>query len=44
MQLLISQRVFGKVEEGIEVEHVGELSLRGFQRAVTAYNVTSVRN
>jgi adenylate cyclase len=43
-QVLISQRVFGKVEEQIQVEHVGELSLRGFQRAVTAYNVVSVRN
>ena len=43
-QVLISQRVFGKVEEKIEVQHVGELALRGFQRAVTAYNVTAVRN
>ena len=42
-QVLISQRVFGKVEERLHVEHVGELSLRGFQRAVTAYNVTGVR-
>ena len=42
-QVLISQRVFGKVEERVQVEPVGELSLRGFQRTVTAYNVTAVR-
>ena len=42
-QILISQRVFGKVEERVQVEHMGELLLRGFQRAVTAYNVTAVR-
>jgi len=42
-QVLISQRVFGKVEERVQVEHIGELSLRGFQRAVTTYNVVAVR-
>jgi len=42
-QVLIPQRVFGKVEERVEVEPVGELSLRGFQRSVTAYNVVGVR-
>ncbi|HEX5612739.1 MAG TPA: response regulator [Burkholderiales bacterium] len=43
-QVLIPQRVFGKVEERLQVEPVGELSLRGFQRAVTAYNVLGVRD
>ncbi len=42
-QVLIPQRVFGKVEDRVEVEPVGELSLRGFQRSVTAYNVLGVR-
>ncbi len=42
-QVLIPQRVFGKVEERVQVEPVGELSLRGFQRSVTAYNVVGVR-
>jgi DNA-binding response OmpR family regulator len=42
-QVLIPQRVFGKVEERVHVEPVGELSLRGFQRAVSAYNVVGVR-
>jgi hypothetical protein len=31
------------VEELVEVEPAGELVLKGFQRAVTAYNVKGVR-
>jgi len=42
-QVLISQRVYGKVEEGIEAEHVGELSLKGLSKPVPAYNVLKLR-
>jgi class 3 adenylate cyclase len=38
-QVLISQRVYGKVGHGLEVEPVGELALKGFTRPVPAYNV-----
>jgi hypothetical protein len=36
---LIPQRLLAVVEDLVEVEPIGELSLKGFQRAVTAYNV-----
>jgi class 3 adenylate cyclase len=42
-QVLVSQRVFGKVEERIEAEHVGEMSLKGLSRPVSAYNVLAIR-
>ncbi|MEW6690744.1 MAG: adenylate/guanylate cyclase domain-containing protein, partial [Pseudomonadota bacterium] len=42
-QVLVSQRVYGKVEERIEAEHVGEMSLKGLSKPVPAYNVLSVR-
>lgn len=42
-QILISPRVFSKVELQIEAEPVGELSLKGFHRPVFAHNVLSLR-
>ena len=42
-QVLISQRVYGKVEEGVEAEHIGELSLKGLSKPVPAYNVIKLR-
>jgi len=42
-QILLPQRLLGVIEELIDVEPVGELSLKGFQRAVTAYNVLALR-
>lgn len=42
-QILVPQRLLGVIEVLVEVEAVGDLSLKGFQRAVTAYNVKSVR-
>ena len=42
-QVLISQRVHGKIEERIVAEHVGELSLKGLSRAIAAYNVVSLK-
>ena len=42
-QILISPRIFSKVEENVEVEVVGELALKGFQRPVLAHNVIKLR-
>jgi class 3 adenylate cyclase/PAS domain-containing protein len=42
-QILISPRIFSKVEERVEVEAIGELALKGFQRPVFAHNVLGLR-
>jgi class 3 adenylate cyclase/CheY-like chemotaxis protein len=42
-QILISQPVFAQVEELVEVEDVGELSLKGFHRPVPACNVVKLK-
>lgn len=42
-QILISPRIFSKVEDRIEAQSVGELQLKGFQRAVLAHNVIGLR-
>ena len=42
-QILISPRIFSKVEPHIDGEPVGELSLKGFHRPVFAHNVLGVR-
>jgi class 3 adenylate cyclase len=42
-QILISQRVYGAVEELVDVEQLGELALKGFNRPITAYNVLSLK-
>ncbi|HSE92034.1 MAG TPA: PAS-domain containing protein, partial [Methylomirabilota bacterium] len=42
-QVLISPRIFSKVEAHIEAQPVGELSLKGFHRPVFAHNVLGVR-
>jgi class 3 adenylate cyclase len=42
-QILISPRIFSKVEACIEAEPVGELTLKGFHRPVFAHNVLGVR-
>ena len=41
-QILISPRIFSKTETQIEVEAVGELSLKGFHRPVFVHNVLNV--
>ena len=43
-QVLIAQRVYGKIEEKLETEHVGELTLKGFSRAIPAFNVASMKS
>jgi adenylate cyclase len=42
-QILISQRLHAEVEDDVEVELVGEFTLKGFQRPVAAFNVLAVR-
>ena len=42
-QILVSQRVYGKVEERLEAEHVGEMTLKGLHKPVPAYNVLALR-
>jgi adenylate cyclase len=42
-QTLISQRLYAEVEDDVEVEPVGEFTLKGFQRPVAAFNVVAVR-
>ena len=41
-QILISQRLFGKIEGRVQAELVGELALKGLARPVKAYNVTGL--
>lgn len=41
-QILIEQRLFAEVEDAVEVEPVGEFTLRGFRRPVVAFNVVAV--
>ena len=42
-QVLISQRLHAEVEDEVEVEPVGELTLKGFHKRITAFNVVAVR-
>jgi class 3 adenylate cyclase len=43
-QVLVNQRVHGMVEDLIQVEAVGELTLKGLSRAVPAFNVVGLVN
>jgi class 3 adenylate cyclase/CheY-like chemotaxis protein len=42
-QILISQRVLGKIEPLVETNHVGDLNLKGFHRPMPAYEVVRWR-
>lgn len=42
-QILVSQRVFGCIEEIVQAEPVGELALKGFHRPVPAFNVSALK-
>jgi class 3 adenylate cyclase len=42
-QVLIAQRVLGAVEDLVEVEPVGPLTLKGFSKAVPAYHVVRLK-
>ena len=42
-QILISQRVYGAIEDSVEVEQLGGLTLKGFSKPVPAFNVVQLR-
>jgi class 3 adenylate cyclase len=42
-QILISQRVFAAVEDVVEIEPMGELTLKGLRSAVLTFNVVGIR-
>ncbi|MGZ9173680.1 MAG: adenylate/guanylate cyclase domain-containing protein [Candidatus Binatia bacterium] len=42
-QILLPQRLLSSIADLAEVEVIGELSLKGFQRAVVAYNVLGLK-
>jgi class 3 adenylate cyclase len=42
-QILISRRFYTSVEDLVDVESLGELTLRGFAKPVTAFNVRGAR-
>jgi class 3 adenylate cyclase len=42
-QILISQKLLGTVEDLVEAEPIGELTLKGFRKSVTTYNVTGLK-
>ena len=42
-QVLVSQRMLGMVEDLVEAGEVGELSLKGFSKPVSAFNITSLK-
>ena len=43
-QILISQRVYGEVEDVVDVEPLGELILKGLNRPIIAYNVLRLKD
>jgi adenylate cyclase len=43
-QILITQRLHADVEEDVDVESIGELTLKGFRTPVPAFNVIAVRD
>jgi len=42
-QILITQRLYAEVEGDVDVEPVGEFTLKGFQRPVSALDVVAIR-
>ena len=40
---LVPRRFLATVEDLVEAEAVGELSLKGFHRSITAYNIVRLR-
>ena len=42
-QILIAQRLYAEVEKDVDVQPVGEFTLKGFPRPVVAFNVVAVR-
>jgi class 3 adenylate cyclase/putative methionine-R-sulfoxide reductase with GAF domain len=42
-QILVSQRIFATVEDSIDAQTIGEIELKGFTRALAAYEVLGLR-
>ena len=42
-QILLSQRVYAQVEELVEAEPIGELTLKGLHRPITTYNLLRLK-
>jgi adenylate cyclase len=42
-QIVISQRAFSAVEQSVGASHIGQLSLKGFNRPIDAYEIVSWR-
>ena len=42
-QILVSRRLYGTLEDLVDAAPVGELSLKGFSRPVSAFNVTGLK-
>ena len=42
-QVLVSQRVYGRIEAGVSAEPAGEAVLKGFHRPVAMFNVTALK-
>ncbi len=42
-QILVSQRVYAMVANHVEAEPMGDLTLRGFQRPVSTFNILSLK-
>jgi class 3 adenylate cyclase len=43
-QILIPRRLYGALEDRVEALPVGEMSLKGFSRPVSVYNVTGLKS
>jgi class 3 adenylate cyclase len=43
-QILVSRRVFVSVEDYVDARHEGDLTLKGFQKPVAAYEITGWRS
>jgi len=43
-QVLISPRVFAKIETCVDAVAIGELSLKGFHRPVAAHNIIALQD
>ena len=41
-QILVSQRVLGRIEGMVQAEPVSELTLKGFRQPVQAFNVSAL--
>ena len=42
-QILITQRLYSEIEDGVDVESAGEFILKGFAGPIAAFNVSGVR-